>query len=152
MEPLVMTRCGANRNASRHRLSQSSETAIADPRAANTLASRAVELGGGSGPSLACPARSYDRLGSPERAIRPAAWLGQALGEKRHCHLRHCHLVRESERLPLDEGLELERTLFMDLCLREEGQSLMRAFEQVSTSSHWKTDVGPSPCLPGSKA
>jgi enoyl-CoA hydratase/carnithine racemase len=39
-------------------------------------------------------------------------------------------LVRESERLPLEEGLRLERTLFLDLCLREEGQYLMRAYEE----------------------
>lgn len=38
-------------------------------------------------------------------------------------------LVRESQRLSLDEGLKLERGLFMDLCLREESQALMRAYE-----------------------
>ena len=38
-------------------------------------------------------------------------------------------LVRESARLPLDEGLKLERGLFIDLCLRPEGQALMRAYE-----------------------
>jgi len=38
-------------------------------------------------------------------------------------------LVRESARLPLDEGLRLERTLFMDLCLREDAQFLMRAYQ-----------------------
>jgi enoyl-CoA hydratase len=38
-------------------------------------------------------------------------------------------LIRESEKLPLEEGLRLERTLFMDLCLREEGRQLMRAYE-----------------------
>jgi enoyl-CoA hydratase len=38
-------------------------------------------------------------------------------------------LVRESRSLPLDKGLELERTLFMDLCLRPEGRKLMTAYE-----------------------
>ena len=38
-------------------------------------------------------------------------------------------LVRESEKLLLDEGLKLERQLFMDLCLRPDSQALMRAYE-----------------------
>ncbi|MBI1250479.1 MAG: hypothetical protein GC189_03300 [Alphaproteobacteria bacterium] len=38
-------------------------------------------------------------------------------------------LVRESETLPLAEGLKLERALFMDLAVRDESIALMEAYE-----------------------
>jgi enoyl-CoA hydratase len=47
-------------------------------------------------------------------------------------------LVRESARLPLEEGLKLERALFVDLCLRPEGQKLMRAYEAGQFSFSYK--------------
>lgn len=38
-------------------------------------------------------------------------------------------LVHEARTLPLDDGLKLERALFVDLAIRDEGMRLMRAYE-----------------------
>lgn len=55
-------------------------------------------------------------------------------------------LVRESTRLPLEEGLQLERALFLDLCLRSDSQALMRAYEAGAyrfalEDGRWRVDV-----------
>lgn len=60
-------------------------------------------------------------------AARSAARHFAALPPTALAHTKR--LVRESERLALDEGLKLERQLFMDLCLRPDSQALMRAYE-----------------------
>ena len=57
-------------------------------------------------------------------------------------------LVRESAALPLAQGLELERTLFLDLAVRDEGRALMTAYEAgryrfACDGEVWRADIPP---------
>jgi enoyl-CoA hydratase/carnithine racemase len=74
------------------------------------------------------------RLGMVHAVVADA--LGAARARARHFAsipatvLAHTkRLVREARTLPLDEGLKLERALFVDLAIRDEGMRLMRAYE-----------------------
>lgn len=55
-------------------------------------------------------------------------------------------LVRMSRTLPLDEGLKMERALFLDLALRDEGVRLMQAYEDGQyvfnfSDGRWTADI-----------
>ncbi len=55
-------------------------------------------------------------------------------------------LLRMTRTLPLDEGLKMERTLFLDLALRDEGVRLMQAYEDGQyvfsfIEDHWAVQI-----------
>ncbi len=83
---------------------------------------------------LPVPPAEALRLGMVHALVPDA--LAEARARARHfaaippAVLAHTkRLVHASRTLPLEDGLKLERALFLDLALREEGQRMMRAYE-----------------------
>jgi enoyl-CoA hydratase len=76
----------------------------------------------------------------PGKALDRAMEIARRLATHTPESMRHVkRLVRSALEMPLDQGLQLERNLFMDLCGSDEAIARMRAYERMRITSPSET-------------